>query len=443
MPLSTFTIGALLWINNNPKTLVRSTFYKSVTRHLKANSASALTLEVHNLKLSPEEEFQSQFCNRTGLQPENIKNSVATTTLSARPKRCVDKHISLNEDQAPVTFSHTSQGWNFLSKTVSVGKVDELKRYNVGPTDGHLTCAVDVALFIGIQLNVGRIVRDVVTPNYLGGLPLPVRVFWWVVASPWGVMTQAQRNAARDVVVDTLATYSPTQFPRGQFQSVQAALDALLLHTPQVSWTEAATAVCCDGLIRSDDRTTWRVRVCSSVSIGGSASASDTIEQLIQAYFAQETTLLEEDSRCEKQGDCVRRPRRRSHTILDGAAPARLVVHLAESATITYSPDDTTFATIHLRFHSLRGDIATTYQVVGAVFVENNNHFVGRWRDATRPRPSLEVRCYNGGSCTAVPTWWTGYDTQRPAGLADAGTGATAEFAHTPRVITLIYECII
>lgn len=412
--------------------IFRRTDHRSAVKH------HIFDLDIRNL-----DEFTSVFLSRSGLLSHEILDLVDPIREGHSQVVYTDTTVSSASNPGPVTFHTLQLGWDELGGTVPIGKLDEALRREKAPRPGHHTCALDVALFIGIHLNLGRIRRDIVTPRYMGQLSLPTRVFLWTIAGPWGVMPQDQRDQARDLVARTLSATNPWKFRRGKAQCVQSLLDTVLHGIPQVSWTEASTEVCCDQQIRMNDRARAQLR--SSVQL--LHLDHKTISECVNAYFMETVTLAQGHQRCTRRGRCTESRTRRPHTVLEGTGPARLMVHFTGPCPITWQHDSRqglhVFDDLQLQTFSLEGRRTLPYRVVAAIFMVETNHCVARWKIANDTHSGPRIRHFDSGRCTVVPTWWTWYDGNDHPSSVGLPRVLTPTPRTLPRVLTIVYEAIL
>lgn len=358
------------------------------------------------------------------------------------PKLLAHSRRSVGSGFAPESLIRVRDGWSHLSITSPMGKRDEEERYTKALTPTGTNCGLNVVFAIGIRLQLGRIQRDVTSPQYLRSLHVPTQTFLHILAGPFGVAPQDRRDEAGAIMERSLENFDGAKFPRGQFVAVQAVLDILCYRVPQVTWNEVKTYTCCDG----DPVVRLPRKEKSYSSLYVWLRQGEYVGECIQRHF-KDSFYGKIDGVCTQGVRCNRVPLQRPRVLVDGSNPSRLIVHFDADSGISWGADEQgrlrVFENISLETWSLNGVFSNEYEVIGAIFVVNDNHFVLRWR-AKDDSGKTTLLHFDDGKYTNINKWWDGY--RRPEAnnnLPRRQRVLQAEGRKIPeKVLTLIYQVL-
>lgn len=92
------------------------------------------------------------------------------------PKHFSHKQRTFASDFQLLVWGSVRPGWQLFTVTVPSGRVDEKFRYGSSLVPKSLPHTLEVIVTLCIQLNVGRIQRDVCSPNHFLRLSDPARL---------------------------------------------------------------------------------------------------------------------------------------------------------------------------------------------------------------------------------------------------------------------------
>lgn len=272
----------------------------------------------------------------------------------------------------------------------------------IGPDwDGSASCAVDVAVWLCLCLDAGRIQIDQITSKQRVELSDVQALVRLIGCSSWSALTQETRNERRDELQVALRTRLSRR--PGRYLPISGVMEACLKGLPQFEYTRGLAWVCCDGkpvLLKRDGR----LRRCESVSVV--FAGSETLEQAVNRHFGWTTDVTLNDfpfpdRRCSSKAKCTRTHRRRA-VVLDRLPPS-LYVQISADTQPNEALQRGMFEDMSVVTLNPRGErVAHSYKAVGCVCIVMRNHFTARWR-------------IEGGGVYA-------YDGQRFSGMAQKVT---------------------
>jgi hypothetical protein len=314
------------------------------------------------------------------------------------------------------------RGWHHVDGTMPQGDEDDRRRYTVGTNWHQNSCAADSVILCAIMLDAGRVQIDQISPSRRASLPVPADVLRQLVARPWGLLSQHQRDGLRDVLVDTLAHTNSELFPRHEFQSVNRLLDVGFDQLPQLSWTEITASVCCDGqLAVADTQKTRRVTGFQLMRKAEDSSTQDLTNDILGRTRSPDVTPCSLGVKCTGA-------RFRTRLILDRMPPV-LLLHLPQPISEEEEAVWKLLEPVDLTYESSRGQKSIRYTPLGCVLMVNWTHFVVRWKAKREGRD--QIIHYDGmvsAQVSEVGSWWAGLGNRKGQKGKKQHTGIVAMF---------------
>ncbi len=334
----------------------------------------------------------------------------------ARSRGCLRNDTEKVHEMVEGTFvsilRRVGRGWQDIDGRIPRGEEDDAGRYTVGTNWDRNSCAVDSALFCGLMLDAGRIQIDQLAPSSRGKLGEPALILRRIVASPWGLLTQRQRDELRNVLGDGLDRADADRFRRGRFQDVIEVVQACFHRLPQVSFTEVRASRCCDGhMVVSEGQAAERTAGFYLPGNDGNASVQEMMERILGPKPTSVST------RCSRQNECTGTCSR-FRLVLDRMPPT-LLLYLPRPISEKANDVWRLFERLDVAYQDTRGGQTIQYEPVGCVMFVHGNHFVVRWKAKGEDDGIIEYDGMSGAEVSVVANWWKGLSKRK--GKTSAG----------------------
>lgn len=258
---------------------------------------------------------------------------------------------------------------------------DDDGRYRTPIAWSSNSCAVDVVLWLAIQMDAGRLQVDMECPTQYHLMNPAARALRVILAtSAWAQMSSAAHTQHRDLIRHILAVYDPTKFPPGQNLDIADVVTTLFDRLPQASFTQLACYQCCNTSFWVVDANAAR-RVCVVDAIGGDFSHG-VARNLIQSFDdkAPSSTVVT----CTANPPTGIHNTRLKHFVLD-RLPYTFIYNLG-----SFKLDPTLFRNFTIDPPSNETHGPVEYQAVGAIFFSPQvHHFYARWWGGSVSSPHI------------------------------------------------------
>lgn len=220
-----------------------------------------------------------QFLAVTGTTSEQIRQLGEDAQQLGCAAKITEKEMRSTYPETVMLLRNIKPDWSLTDGTAATTSSDTGSRYTVGAPYDNNSCAIDVCLFIGIFLGVGRVQGDQISFQAASDLPPPAYLLRVIASSRWGEISSTERGKLRDVLRQSLAEYDNVTFPAGRFLSIQDVFTCLFTGSPLVSSTSVRGYVCCNNrvyiaeTVKIKRQVSWQLPFLNGSSIESSLNA--------------------------------------------------------------------------------------------------------------------------------------------------------------------------
>jgi hypothetical protein len=294
--------------------------------------------------------------------------------------------------------------WNKIDGTVPQGQEDNLTRYTTFLKWKNNSCAEDVAIFVSLMLDAGRIQIDQLSATEVSNVKPLALLMRHIVALPWGLIDQESREKSRHIFVELLQAEVPS-CKAGAYKCILSVLEECLMGLPQLSFTTIHGSKCCDNqyMIKEGMRSVRHTTLNPSLE-----NSSESVQQMLDYIFnAKDLPTNTTDSKCSRGQECTKAASRM--TLVVDRMPPVMAVLFGRDIKGKEGKDRKVFEKMEIQYHTTKGARTVCYKPIGCVFYISKIHYTARW--VGRGRNEGRIVHYDdmaGGDvvCCKTNDWW-------------------------------------
>jgi len=247
---------------------------------------------------------------------------------------------------------------------------DNLRRYTTFLKWKNNSCAEDVAIFVSLMLDAGRVQIDQLSATEVSNIKPLALLMRHIVALPWGLIGQESQEKSRHIFVELLQAEVPN-CKAGAYKCILSILKECLMGLPQLSFTTIHGSKCCDNqyMIKEGMRSVRHTTLNPSLE-----NSRESIQQMLNHIFnAKDLPTPTTDYKCSRGHKCTKAATKMS-LVVDRMPPVMAVL-FGTDIKRKEGRFRKVFEEMEIQHDTTKGIRTVRYKPIGCVFYISKIHY--------------------------------------------------------------------
>ncbi len=314
------------------------------------------------------------FCQRTGATIKILLAFGNTAQQLGVSRDVTEKTNILYGNYYVQLLRSVKKDWNKIDGTVPQDQEDNLRRYTTFLKWKNNSCAEDVAIFVSLMLDAGRVQIDQLSATEVSNIKPLALLMRHIVALPWGLIGQESQEKSRHIFVELLQAEVPN-CKAGAYKCILSVLEECLMGLPQLSFTTIHGSKCCDNqyMIKEGMRSVRHTTLNPSLE-----NSRESVQQMLNHIFnAKDLPTTTTDYKCSRGHKCTKAATKM--TLVVDRMPPVMAVLFGTDIKRKEGRFRKVFEEMEIQHDTTKGIRTVRYKPIGCVFYISKFHYTARW----------------------------------------------------------------